>query len=323
MERTVYRTSLIAIASLFISAVLVAKAPATEPPAKLEAITVNVILMAYHVADYDTVETLFGKLSLESKKQFLLVATGGASTNLNEMMGDTAGHTLPEIMLTATAQAQTLKEMPQVLEQWAEQKRKQTQLLGRLTLSLFEQPAVVTPYRTHGGVVAAMPQPSPPLKPMMVHPPVPQPAPPGMSPVVVPGHDDGFIALGSYGRVYIKGLEASEIIDAVKFHLSKFLDNPPAGHKFMRHYHIGDIWCKDGSSFASIEASSDFAHLITQVIEPKSWKEEGISIEYLVDAQDFAIRQTAEVHEKLAAFFNQFMRVGEVRESLRRFDSMK
>jgi len=49
-------------------------------------------------------------------------------------------------------------------------------------------------------------------------------APPGMSPFV-PRHDDGFITLNSYGRVYIKGLNASEIIDAINFHFSRFITN--------------------------------------------------------------------------------------------------
>ena len=120
----------------------------------------------------------------------------------------------------------------------------------------------------------------------------------------------------------VQGLTASEIVDAVNFHLSKFVDNPPTEHTFVRHYHVGDIWCKDGSRFTS-DTGSDFVNLITQVIEPQSWKEEGIRIEYHVNAQDLAIRQTAEVHEKLAVFFDQFTRVGEVRESLRRFDSTR
>ena len=37
---------------------------------------------------------------------------------------------------------------------------------------------------------------------------------------------DGFITLGSYGRVYVSGLTVDECRDAIEFHLSKHLDHP-------------------------------------------------------------------------------------------------
>jgi polysaccharide export outer membrane protein len=37
---------------------------------------------------------------------------------------------------------------------------------------------------------------------------------------------DGYITLGSYGRVYVNGLTVDECRDAVEFHLSKHLDHP-------------------------------------------------------------------------------------------------
>jgi len=37
---------------------------------------------------------------------------------------------------------------------------------------------------------------------------------------------DGFITLGSYGRVYVNGLTIDECKDAIEFHLSKHLDHP-------------------------------------------------------------------------------------------------
>ena len=37
---------------------------------------------------------------------------------------------------------------------------------------------------------------------------------------------DGFITLGSYGRVYVSGLTVNEARDAIEFHLSKHLDHP-------------------------------------------------------------------------------------------------
>jgi hypothetical protein len=51
----------------------------------------------------------------------------------------------------------------------------------------------------------------------------PQPAfvPMPMSPA---SNDDGFVTLGSYGRVYSKGLNAVETLAAVQFHLAKFIE---------------------------------------------------------------------------------------------------
>jgi protein involved in polysaccharide export with SLBB domain len=37
---------------------------------------------------------------------------------------------------------------------------------------------------------------------------------------------DGYITLGSYGRVYVNGLTIDECRDAIEFHLSKHLDHP-------------------------------------------------------------------------------------------------
>jgi len=37
---------------------------------------------------------------------------------------------------------------------------------------------------------------------------------------------DGYITLGSYGRVYVSGLTVDECRDAIEFHLSKHLDHP-------------------------------------------------------------------------------------------------
>jgi len=37
---------------------------------------------------------------------------------------------------------------------------------------------------------------------------------------------DGFISLGSYGRVYVRGLTLEEARDAIEYHLSSYLDHP-------------------------------------------------------------------------------------------------
>jgi len=219
-----YRASLIAFLSLCLSVGLVAK----EPTGELEAIAVNIMTKAFQVADYDTVETLFGKLSPENKVKFLQEAVTLLSNYFN-----------PSISIANLSKEE--------INQFGETRAKKTQLLGRLTLSLFESatvrltlnphhqylrrvevmqptPLIVyeldnhsappvanpTPYQTHGGYTVHL-----------------TPPPVQQQPIVAPpGHDDGFITLGPYGRVYIKGLNAGEIIDAVNFHLSRFVEQP-------------------------------------------------------------------------------------------------
>jgi len=64
MNRTTFLAFALAIA-------LAANAPANEPTNELEDIALNIIHTAYCVGDYDTVETLFDKLSTDGKKKFL------------------------------------------------------------------------------------------------------------------------------------------------------------------------------------------------------------------------------------------------------------
>jgi len=232
-----YRASLIAFLSLCLSVGLVAK----EPQSELEAIAVSIMTKAFQVADYDTVETLFGKLSPENKVKFLQEAEAMTLTDTTNMVGKP---TISDSMLVATMQAQP-DNLLEVLERWAEAKQEQTQLLGRLTLSLFESateekqslPNTVIPAqagiqtkdvhtaplgpRLRGGDGKNLYQPVY----TAVHIP-PSVAPPDMAPFAPPGHEDGFITLNSYGRLYIKGLNAGEIIDAVNFHLSRFVEQP-------------------------------------------------------------------------------------------------
>jgi hypothetical protein len=124
-----YRASLVAIASLFLSAALVAQ----EAQSELDTVAVQIMVKAYQVADYDTVETLFHKLSLENKKQFLKEAI----ETTESMLGEMPSTTMDAIFYSLISAAGT-DQTPAVLGQYVEQKRYQTQLLGRLTLSLFE-----------------------------------------------------------------------------------------------------------------------------------------------------------------------------------------
>ena len=135
-----YRAFSVAVLFLFLSAVFVNKAPAAD----LEEIAVNIMVKAFQVADYDTVETLFGKLSLEGKKFFLEQA--GEMILIEVPAGEwkemPQTFTLLDMAFVVSVSNVSPKETAEGLERWAKQKRVQTQLLGRLTLSLFEQPAV-------------------------------------------------------------------------------------------------------------------------------------------------------------------------------------
>jgi len=153
------------VLSLFLSAMLVAKAPASEPSGELESIAINVMAAAYQVADYDTVETLFDKLSLENKKKFLQKATVLSKVDTGSM--ENPPNTLVDARFAieyavATQFATDMATPAEVLEQWMEAKTEQTQLLGRLTLSLFEQSAKPQVAMTH---------PIPPLPIPYTHPP--------------------------------------------------------------------------------------------------------------------------------------------------------
>jgi len=52
-----------------------------------------------------------------------------------------------------------------------------------------------------------------------------------VAPFAVPAIDDGFITLGSYGRVYIKGLSALEVKDIINFHLAKYAEHTPVANE--------------------------------------------------------------------------------------------
>ena len=122
---------------------LVAQAPDSEPKLDLEKIAVNIMTKAFQVADYDTVEVLFGKLSVENKKTFLQEAVG-----MTMMMSDMSETSMPRTLMDTAFFALMMNEpakQHETIERWSAQKSKQTQLLGRLTLSLFEQAAVEKP----------------------------------------------------------------------------------------------------------------------------------------------------------------------------------
>ena len=131
------RTSLVAFLFLGLAVGLIAK----EPDSELEAITVSIMTRAFQVGDYDTVEALFGKLSPENKKKFLQDALVMSEVGLGVDSVAATPQTSLDLALIMRSKSTSNNEAPEIIERWAEQKRKQTQLLGRLTLSLFEPAA--------------------------------------------------------------------------------------------------------------------------------------------------------------------------------------
>ena len=275
-----YRISLIAFVPFFLSAVLVAQEPAAEPlpaepPSDLENIAVYVMYSAFQANDFETVETLFDKLSLENKKKFLLGASPAA------------------------------------------QDKHATQLLARLTLSLFEE-TVKTP---HALVMHEMEYQTP------------LPAPTGAlpSPYMVHGHDDGYITLNSYGRVYIKGLNASEIVDAVNFHLSRHIPNEKTAKDkpYFKSYYVRDIvgeitplpednGMMGGMSggLGNMNGNMNFGsifQIIQTVIEPESWQSFGgdgvgeLAIHWAT--KSLAIRQTERIHAQIENLLDQIRKL--------------
>ena len=287
-----YRTSLIAITSLFLSVALVAE----EPTVDLEEIAVNVMTTAFQVADYDTVEVLFGKLSTENKKKFLLEAVG-----MTMMMSDMSETSMPRIFMDTAFFSLMMNEpakQHETIERWAAQKSKQTQLFGRLTLLLFEESAKE---KHHAAVYQPLPSTNNSYHPVTEktypYPPrVGLNVSPAYVPAVGPGHDDGYLDLGPYGRVYVKGLSADERREAIKFHLSKQIESSPqVGDRFERLYFVEDLveYLESHSPFKTID-------VLMILVAPKSG-----TMDILADAQCVIIRQTEEMHVELENTLNQ------------------
>ena len=143
-----FRTTLLAFLTLFLSITLIAQ----EPTGELEATVVQIMIQAYQVGDYDTVETLFDKISPDSKKNFLQKAVAMSEVVIGRDTNVIPGTFLDMSFLApmlVTLNETNAKEMSESLERWATERSKQTQLLGRLTLSLFEQSARAKPQVAH------------------------------------------------------------------------------------------------------------------------------------------------------------------------------
>jgi len=235
------RIPLLAFASIFLSATLVANEPASKPANELETTAIQVAMMAYQVGDYETVETLFDKLSLESQKGFLQKAVEMSKmpipAELPQTFLDMAFFTHYALASHDPKGIENAMKLPEQIENWAEEKQKQTQLLGRLTLSLFEQAKKDKPHvATYPPVAVPRPfEPAPPqfLKPESERQIVVLSEKPFAS-FDLTGKEhlphlagcyfigpDGYITLGSYGRIYVEGLSADECRDAIEFYLSK------------------------------------------------------------------------------------------------------
>ena len=143
-----------------ITLALAVPASAQSKPVDLETVAVKIMLKAFEFGDYDTVETLFEKLPLESKKQFLHQAAEIATVNVRQAViksdGDLSTLPFTDMMYMSMFAMLKIGEIGgdletrvnvgelanQIFEAYAHAKTKQMQLLGRLTVSLIEQSAV-------------------------------------------------------------------------------------------------------------------------------------------------------------------------------------
>ena len=151
-----FRMPLIALLSMLLAVPVLAQSAALS--VDLEAVAVKIMLKAFQVGDHDTVETLFDKLSLESKKQFLYKATEIATVDVLETVtkngGDLAALPFPDMMYMSMfamhklskieGDAQTRGEIGGeyiglILSYYMSAKQEQTRLLGHLMASLLEQ----------------------------------------------------------------------------------------------------------------------------------------------------------------------------------------
>ena len=135
------RMSFVLFASLLLSAMLATKVQAADPPVDLETLAVKIMVKAFYVNDYETVELLFDKLSLENKKEFLQEAVEMTVIDLENLTGGTLVDTMYLGMIRLFSEIIDKSGGPYctTFSSFIELKGKQTQLLGRLTASLFER----------------------------------------------------------------------------------------------------------------------------------------------------------------------------------------
>jgi len=152
-----FRIPLIALVTL----ALAIPAFAQSKPVDLETVAVNIMLKAFEFGDYNTVGTLFDKLPLESKKQFLHQATEIATVDVFQKVikngGDLAAVPFTDMRYMSMFAMLKLGEIDgdletkgkfgefasRILKAYANAKMEQTLLLGHLTASLLEESAVV------------------------------------------------------------------------------------------------------------------------------------------------------------------------------------
>ena len=157
-----YRKPLLALLPLVLAvpALALETHSAAGPPVHLETVAVKIMFKAFEFGDYDTVETLFEKLPLENKKQFLHKAAETATVNVFDVVTKSGGDLaavpfidMKYMFMFAMLQIEEIKGevetrvkvgefASQILETYANAKTEQTQLLGHLTASLLEESAV-------------------------------------------------------------------------------------------------------------------------------------------------------------------------------------
>ena len=112
-----------------------------ESPVHLEVMATKIMLKAFQVDDYETVEMLYDKLPLESKKKFLYEATEMATLDIEKAINEgNKNMTFADmIFVSRAATLGTTDDLNTACQIYMQAKGKQTQFLGRLTASLLEQ----------------------------------------------------------------------------------------------------------------------------------------------------------------------------------------
>ena len=160
-----HRTTFLTI-SLLLAIALTAKVHATEPTVDLQTTAVKIMLKAFQVGDYETVETLFDKLTRENKEKFLHEATEMADFVLKLMVDidpDEAAKTILDnvflFSFNTLAEQGEVDEIYEMFGEYTDSKVEQTQLLGRLAVSLLTQqpelPVAITYAEETTGIPAA------------------------------------------------------------------------------------------------------------------------------------------------------------------------
>jgi hypothetical protein len=147
-----YRISFIVLASLVLAVPSLAQnaaKPLSTIEQTLESVAVKIMVKAFQVGDYNTVETLFDHLSLENKTKFLGDVVEMTITDRAKLEDSNVKCVFLDTVFSLAISEAATNATAEMFGAYMAEKACQTQLLGRLTVSLMAQkpksaaPAVV------------------------------------------------------------------------------------------------------------------------------------------------------------------------------------